>query len=138
MGNDDMISFYPTEVVAQDNADRSGVRLVFNRAKGSPVGVEFSHSHLRILLALVQSKIGPGPHRSTNVVSIDRCSLQIGTFFDLHGWKTSKLPSGGLRLTLMVNLLDQGRVVEIPINISRDDAASLAQDFLGASASNEF
>ena len=118
MADDD---FKPDELQFQISRYGEGVRLIFSRYDGQRRTVVLRRSDLPSLVAGAQNLLSP-----QDAVPIDQDSLRPGTIIRLTGYQFS--PRGEkLGLTLFLELPDQDRGVTIPLNLSRKDAESIAE-----------
>lgn len=113
--------FKPDDLQFQISEDGKSVRLIFTRDNGEYREVVLRRSSLPSLVAGAQNLLSP-----QDAVPIDRDSLRPGTIIRLTGYQFS--PRGKkLGLTLFLELPDQDRGVTIPLNLSRKDAESIAE-----------
>ncbi len=99
--------------------DGDRIRLIFTCNSGERREVVLRRRNLASLFAGVQDLLSP-----SDAVPIDRESLRSGTTIRVTGYQFS--PVGAeLRLTLFVDLPDQGRGVTIPLRFSRRDVEKI-------------
>jgi hypothetical protein len=104
----------------QEHPDGLHFRLNFIDAAGKSRAVTLTRDTLPLLAAALHSKIGDG-----KIVPIDQKSLRAGANILVKGWDIVKRPDLGARLTLYVEMLDQDRVVTIPVDLSPENVTSL-------------
>jgi hypothetical protein len=109
------------EVAGSDDGTR--VLLVFSRDDTSETReVVLRKSWLPQLLNMVRPHIDP-----SSAVPIDKNSLRPGQDFALQGWECKRVPGGGARLVLYIDLPDQGRVTTVPMTLDKTDVERLRQ-----------
>jgi hypothetical protein len=100
--------------------DGDDIVLDFKADSGESRVVVLSRKWVPTLLARLMQETEPG-----QMVPIDRASLQIGASFSVQSWQVQRRSDGARRLTLAVDLPDQGRVVTIPLELSAAEVQSL-------------
>jgi len=99
------------EIGTEEDGQR--VTLTFRADTGESRAVSLTRAQVQSSVARLMQEIGGG-----QVVPIDRGSLQIGATYSLQSYHVQRNTDGRSLLTLAVDLLDQGRVVTIPIELS--------------------
>jgi hypothetical protein len=109
---------------------RSGeyVKIIFERDDGQFRDVVAHRTWLPSLVTCLLNEIGPG-----QAVPIDKGSLNFGTTYSVQGFQARPASDGSARLTLFVDLPDQGRVVTIPIDLKPEERSQIIQ-MLGGQA----
>lgn len=110
----------PTETETMSSPDGKSLRIVFRQDDGKEAAIHMARVHLPQLITVLQREMPPG-----QATPIDRRSLQIGVNFSLQGYEVRQRPNGHKCLVLMVDLLDQGRVVSIPLDLSPQDVETI-------------
>jgi hypothetical protein len=103
----------PDEMEIGTEEDGQRVTLTFRADTGESRAVSLTRAQVQSSVARLMQEIGGG-----QVVPIDRGSLQIGATYSLQSYHVQRNTDGRRLLTLAVDLLDQGRVVTIPIELS--------------------
>ena len=114
--------FIPDEVEVFPNNDGKRVKVVFRRDNGESREVVLLKPWLPQLLNQLRPQIAP-----SSAVQIDKGSLRPGQDFALQGWECNRVPGGGARLVLYIDLPDQGRVATVPMTLDKADVDRLRQ-----------
>src|SRR6185437_4409537 len=112
--------FEPNDCEAIIDGDR--VRLRFSRDNGTSREVILPRAWIPSLVSLLTSQIAPG-----SAVPIDLQSLRPDQTFQVQGFRVRRNTDGRRLLLVSVGLLDQGRDVKIPFELSPGDARQLVE-----------
>ena len=112
--------FIPDDVRIQPHSDGERVKVTFLRDTNESREVVLRRSWLPQFLNAMRNEIAPG-----QAVPIDPNSLSFGRSYSLQGWECKRSPEGGARMTLYIDLPDQGRVVTMPISLGPDEVTHL-------------
>src|SRR5277367_6259725 len=104
----------------QEHPDGKRLRLTFVGEGDKTRSVVMNREGVPLLVGALHSKIGHG-----TVVPIDKDSLRAGTNIQVQGWDLTNRPDRSVRLTIYVDMIDQGRVVTIPVELSRENVTAL-------------
>lgn len=115
-----MTEFYATGFGVAKSHDKKRTKLSFESDADGLVEVVVETDFLTMILAQIRKEI-----ESTVVTPIDRGSLKPGQSLQTRGFHVDQLPNGGAVLVIHADLLDEGRVVTIPLELSREAAKDL-------------
>jgi hypothetical protein len=102
---------------------QDGLIISFSADSGEMCAVALTRAQAAMLLNRLMKET-----ESDRVVPIDRGSLTVGQTFVPQGCYVQKNTDGRRRLVVTVRLDNSGRIVEIPLELSRADASSLSEE----------
>lgn len=112
--------FHPDEMDVATSQDGRSIRLLFSKDSGERQAIIIPAQGAALLLQQLQKRTG-----RTVGLPASKGSLQFGETFSLAGVQIGPRPEGGAMLTLAIDLLDQGRVVTLPIELPPKDLEQL-------------
>ena len=112
--------FEPDDLQFQESDDDQ-IRMIFAKNSGEHRTVVVRRENLASLFAGIQRLLPAG-----DAVPIDRDSFRAGTTIRVTSYQFSPRETE-FRMTLFVDLPDQGRSVTIPLHFSRKDAKSIIE-----------
>jgi hypothetical protein len=107
------------------------VRLTFIRDKGESQAIFLDRAGLsQLALALRKETL------SGSIVPIDQASMTIGLNYRVVGHQVGFLPDRTIKLTVFLDLPDQGRTLSLSLALSADDVDAIARHSKPANQGN--
>lgn len=100
--------------------DGRSFKIVFQNDDDESAEIIVMAEALPQIISVMQGQLPAGTGKV-----VEREGLRIGETFRTCGFKAKHLPDGSCDLTISLDLMDQGRVVTLPILLSPKDLESL-------------
>jgi hypothetical protein len=104
----------------QEHPAGTHLRLNFFDSNNKSRAIVLTRESLPLLVGALHPKIGDG-----TVVPIDQKSLQVAANIRVEGWDLEKRPDRSARLTIYLEMRDQGRTVMLPLDLSPENVTCL-------------
>lgn len=113
-------SFLVDECETSIGSDGKTIKIKFSNDNGDSQEVLIDRQHLPQFVAQLQNKTVSGSGKP-----IERASLRPEETFAVSGFRVEHVADGGCVIVVSVNMIDQNRLVTIPLDFSPKDIETL-------------